>query len=281
MHSLSKRVFRTDQFPFTWCPGCGNGTVAHAVGIAVEELGILDRVCTVGGVGCSGWIGSILRCDFFKAIHGRGVPNAIGLKMTDRTRKVMFFSGDGDCAAIGGNHFLHGCHKNVDITVVMINNQIYGMTGGQAAPTTPVGSTTPTSPYGKIEAALDLCKVAEAAGATFVSRWSTAHPVQLSRSIKRAIMHPGFSYVEVITQCPTQSGRYVHGSGDPNVLLDWIRQTCRTKSQMEKLSPGERAGKILIGDLLEEIRPELASVTYQLMADLQKKAAAQGQGGAV
>jgi len=269
MHTLAKKIMREDQFPMVFCPGCGDGTITHLVGIAIDELGIIDDVCTVGGVGCSGWLASIFNVDFFKAIHGRTLPVAIALKLTRPSRKVLVFTGDGDCAAIGGNHFLHACHKNIDLTVVMINNQIYGMTGGQVAPTTPLGSTTPTSPYGKIEPALDLCKVAEAAGASFVSRWTTAHPKQLLRTLKKAIMHPGLAYVEVITQCPVQSGRYVHGSGDPVHLLKWIRENSLTKTQMEKLSPEERAGKMLIGDFLEEIRPEFTAKTYQFMAEVQ------------
>lgn len=269
MHILAKRVLRTNQLPFLFCPGCGDGVVVHLTARAIDELGILDKVCTVGAIGCSSWIATYFNVDFMKVLHGRTLPAATALKLTDPSRRVLVFTGDGDGIGIGGNHFIHAARRNIDLTVVMVNNQIYGMTGGQVAPTTPAGATTMTSPYGKIEPAMDACEVAKAAGASFVSRWTTAHPVQLGRAIKKAIEHPGFAFVEVVSPCPVQTGRYLHGTGDAVKLVSWIEENCLTQGRMEKLSPEEKESKILIGDFVSEIRPEFAAKSYELIERLR------------
>lgn len=270
MHSLAKRVLRTEQLPLLFCPGCGDGIVLQMVARAIDELGIINQTCTVGAIGCSSWIATYFNVDFMKVLHGRTLPAAIALKLTDPWRKVIVFTGDGDCIGIGGNHFIHAARKNIDLTVIMVNNQIYGMTGGQVAPTTPSGATTMTSPYGKIEPAIDACEVAQAAGATFISRWTTVHPRQLLKAIKKAIQHPGFAFVEVVSQCPVQTGRYMLGSGDPLKLVEWIKKTCLNQAKMATLSPQEKEGKILIGDFVEEIKPEYAAQTYELIERLKK-----------
>ncbi len=270
MHSLATRVLRTKQLPFLFCPGCGDGVVVHLTAKVIDELGILDRVCTVGAIGCSSWIATYFNVDFMKILHGRTLPAAIALKLTDPSRKVLVFTGDGDGIGIGGNHFIHAARKNIDLTVVMVNNMIYGMTGGQVAPTTPAGATTMSTPYGKIDEDMDACELAKGAGATFVSRWTTAHPTQLLRAIKKAIQHPGFAFVEVVSPCPVQTGRYIYGSGDPVHLVELIKQNYLTQSRMAKLSPEERAGKILLGDFVEETKPEYAARSYELMAQLRE-----------
>lgn len=269
MHTLANRTLRTKQLPFLFCPGCGDGVVTHLTARVIDELGILDRVCTVGAIGCSSWIATYFNVDFMKILHGRTLPAAIALKLTDPSRKVLVFTGDGDCVGIGGNHFIHAARKNIDLTVIMVNNQIYGMTGGQVAPTTPSGATTMSTPYGKVDQALDACKLAEASGATFVSRWTTAHPRQLLRAIKKAIQHPGFAFVEVVSPCPVQTGRYIHGSGDPVKLVEIIKESYLTKSQMDRLSPKEMQGKNLMGDFVERIEPEYTAESYRLMAQLK------------
>jgi len=265
MHAVARRILRYKHLPSQYCPGCGGGTIMNIAARAVDELGIVDRVCTVGGIGCSSQIATYFNTDVMKTPHGRALPAAIALKLTNPTRKVLVFMGDGDCVAIGGNHLIHTARKNVDVTAIMVNNQVYGLTGGQVAPTTPIHASTMTTPYGKLEPAVDACELVKTAGATFISRWSTAHPKQLLRAIKKAIMHPGFAFVEVISQCPVQAGRYILGSGDPVEHMRWLRQTCLTRGQMEKLSPEERAKKVMVGDFLEEIRPEYSDLTYALM----------------
>jgi 2-oxoglutarate ferredoxin oxidoreductase subunit beta len=265
MHSLAPKYLRTEQMPFLFCPGCGDGVITQLVVRAIDELGIIDRVCALGGIGCSSWIATYLNVDFMKILHGRTLPAAIALKLTDPSRKVLVFAGDGDCVGIGGNHFIHAARKNIDLTVIMVNNQIYGMTGGQVAPTTPAGATTMTTPYGKIEPAIDACELAKAAGATFISRWTTAHPLQLLKAIKKGIQHPGFTFIEVVTPCPVQTGRYIQGSGEPVKLVEWIKKNCLTRAQMASLPPEEREGKLEIGDFIETIQPEYAAKTYELL----------------
>ncbi|MDN5343896.1 MAG: 2-oxoglutarate/2-oxoacid ferredoxin oxidoreductase subunit beta [Clostridia bacterium] len=271
MHSLAQRVLRTEQLPFTFCPGCGDGIVVQMTARAIDELGILDRVCTLGGVGCSSWIATYFNVDFMKVPHGRALPAAMGLKLTNPERKVLVFTGDGDCVAIGGNHFIHAAHRNIDLAVIMLNNQIYGMTGGQVAPTTPAGAITVTSPYGKIEPPFDACELARAAGATFISRWTTAHPWQLLNAIKKAIQHPGFAFVEVVSPCPAQSGLYIQGSSDPVQLVEWMQQNYITQEEMDLLSPAEREGRTLVGDFLAAIRPEFAARTHELIDRLKEE----------
>ena len=239
-----------------FCPGCGDGMIVQAFLEAVDDLGIIDDLALAAGIGCSAWIPVYVHADVYKGLHGRAIPVAIGLKATKSSRKVVVFTGDGDGLAIGGNHLLHAARRNIDITVVMVNNQIYAMTGGQVAPSTQVGSRTQTTPYGNLEKPLDGCKVAIAAGATMVSRWSTATPKALSRTFKKAINHKGFAFVEVISQCPVQTGRYILGSGDPPFNLQWIKDHCVPVEDPSKMGEVEAQGKIPLGDFLQMERPE-------------------------
>jgi 2-oxoglutarate ferredoxin oxidoreductase subunit beta len=180
--------------------------IVQAIAHAADELNVGADLTMTAGIGCSAWIPMYLHVDVLKGLHGRAIPAAVGLKASRPARKVVTVTGDGDCLAIGGNHLLHACRRNIDITVIMVNNQIYAMTGGQVAPSTPFQGKTQTTPYGSVEGRLDGCKVAIAAGATHVSRWSTAHIKQLTKAIKKAINHKGFSYIEVVSQCPVQTG---------------------------------------------------------------------------
>jgi 2-oxoglutarate ferredoxin oxidoreductase subunit beta len=264
MHPLGEKYLRKNALPLLWCPGCGNGTILNATVRAIENLGIRDRLALVGGIGCSGWIPVYIDADTLHVLHGRAIPFATGLKMSDPTRKVIVFSGDGDCLGIGGNHFIHGARRNIDITVIMVHNQIYGMTGGQVAPTTPTASKTKTSPYGNPEIPFNGCELARASGATYVARWTTAHPRQLSKAIAEAINHQGFSFVEVLTQCPTQAGRVIHGTADPAKLLDMIKANTISVNAAKDKSAEELAGKFLIGTLHHDTqRPEFAGYYYE------------------
>jgi 2-oxoglutarate ferredoxin oxidoreductase subunit beta len=271
MHSLAKKLFRTELFPFMFCPGCGDGTIVQMTARAIDELGIMDDVATVGAIGCSSWMGSYLNVDFIKVLHGRALPVATGLKLTKPSRKVIVFMGDGDALAIGGNHFMHAARRNIDLTVILVNNEIYGMTGGQVAPTTPQGATTMTSPYGNLEQQLDSCELAKAAGATFVSRWSVAQPRQLLRAIKKGIEHPGFALIEAISLCPTQAGRYMKGTGDPVKLMNELKNNCISIKNAAELSEEEKQSKYVIGDFYEAKKPEFAERLYAKINELQAK----------
>lgn len=263
MHPLGEKYLRKMALPLLWCPGCGNGTILNATVRAIDSLNIRENIALVGGIGCSGWIPVYLEADTLHVLHGRAIPFATGLKMSDPNRKVVVFSGDGDCLGIGGNHFIHGARRNIDITVVMVHNQIYGMTGGQAAPTTPTASKTKTSPYGNPEIPFNGCELARAAGATYVARWTTAHPRQLSKALEEAFNHEGFSYVEVLTQCPTQAGRVIHGTANPAKLLDMIKSGTITVKAARNKPEEELQGKLLLGTLYhDKNRPEFASYYY-------------------
>ena len=180
----------------------------------------------------------------------------------------MIFAGDGDAASIGGNHFIHACRRNLDVTMIVVNNLTFAMTGGQVAPTTPKASTSTTTPYGNPEAPFDLCKVAVAAGATFVARWNTSRSTQAIRAIKKALQHRGFSLIEMVCQCPTQFGRSVLGSGDPLKLMEWIEECSVTIGEAGKLPEEEVSKKFVIGNFVEKKGPVFeGSSVYRNMED--------------
>ncbi len=270
MNPLGEKYLRKDFLPFLFCPGCGDGMIIQAFLEAVDELGIIDDLALAAGIGCSAWIPVYMHADVYKGLHGRAIPAAIALKATKPSRKVVVFTGDGDGLAIGGNHLLHGARRNIDITVVMVNNQIYAMTGGQVAPSTQLGSRTQTTPYGNLEKPLDGCKVAMAAGATMVSRWSTAYPKALTRTFKKAINHKGFAFVEVVSQCPVQSGRYILGSGAPQFNLQWIKDHCVPVDDPAKIGEVEAQGKIPLGDFLKMEKPEFMEEVQKMNKKAQE-----------
>ncbi len=276
MNPLGEKYLRKDFLPFLFCPGCGDGMIVQAFLEAVDELGIIDDLALAAGIGGSAWIPVYMHADVYKGLHGRAIPAAIALKATKPARKVVVFTGDGDGLAIGGNHLLHGARRNIDITVVMVNNQIYAMTGGQVAPSTQLGSRTQTTPYGNLEKPLDGCKVAMAAGATMVSRWSTAHPKALTRTFKRAINHKGFAFVEVVSQCPVQSGRYILGSGAPQFNLQWIKDHCVPVDDPTKIGEVEAQGKIPLGDFLKIEKPEFIEEVQKMNKKAQEDRAKGG-----
>jgi len=165
----------------------------------------------------------------------------------------VVFTGDGDCVGIGGNHFVHGARRNIDLTVIMMNNGIYGMTGGQVAPTTPLGSRTQTSPYGNLEFPFDVCDLARSAGATYVARWTTAHPRELLKAIIEGIEHSGFSFVEVISQCPTQAGRYMEGTSDPSELWALFKKRAIPVERAKNIPGQDLEGRIIVGKIYHSV----------------------------
>jgi 2-oxoglutarate ferredoxin oxidoreductase subunit beta len=264
MHPLADPYIRRAGLPLIFCPGCGDGTVLNVFLRAIDEMGIFETLALVGGIGCSGWLPTYLRADVLHVLHGRAIPFASGLKLTDPRRNVVVFTGDGDCVGIGGNHFIHAARRNIDLTVIMVNNGIYGMTGGQVAPTTPLRGKTQTSPAGSLEFPFDVCELAKAAGATYVARWTTAHPRQLLQAIKEGIRHQGFSLIEVMAQCPTQAGRYLEGSSVPAELLRLLKKRGVAASRAEKLSAAEMEGRFVIGKLHHRVgKKELTQAIYE------------------
>jgi len=240
------------------CPGCGNGILAQAILRAIDEEGLdMDEFVFVSGIGCAAWIPSpLFNADILHTTHGRPIAFATGVKLAAPDRRVMVVSGDGDLLAIGGNHFIHAARRNIDMVVVCVNNGIYGMTGGQVAPTTPIGLRTMTSPYGNIENDFDISGLAAAAGATFVARWTVCQSRQITRSVRKALSRSGFSFIEVISHCPVQFGRKT-GMGSSTRMFDWLRERSVSRRKAEEMSAEELDGKIVVGEFLEIDKPVL------------------------
>ena len=206
--------------PSAFCIGCGDGTILNCFVRAIDDLEIpTEKVLCVSGIGCSAWIPSPnFNGDTLHTTHGRALAFATGAKAFNGELTTVVFTGDGDGAGIGGNHLIHAARRNIDITTILVNNLSYAMTGGQIAPTTPHGERTVTSPHGNPESPFDTVKLVTAAGATYAARWTTNHPLELTGSIREALRHPGFSFIEVLSQCPTQQRR-MFGMRDPVHVL--------------------------------------------------------------
>ncbi|MFH1491010.1 MAG: 2-oxoacid:ferredoxin oxidoreductase subunit beta [Pseudomonadota bacterium] len=201
-------LLRTDRIPHIWCPGCGIGTAFSSCLIAMKESGInLLKTVMVSGIGCTGRGAGYVNLDSYHTTHGRAIPFATGMKLANPELNVVVFSGDGDLFAIGGNHFIHAARRNVDLTVVCVNNFNYGMTGGQVAATTPSFAKTTTTPAGNPEAPFNLPLLAYASGATYVARWTILHTRDLTEAIEEALLKRGFSFIEVLAPCPVNYGR--------------------------------------------------------------------------
>ncbi|GAB4366987.1 MAG: 2-oxoacid:ferredoxin oxidoreductase subunit beta [Calditrichia bacterium] len=206
-HPLAEWL-RMDRMPHIWCSTCGIGTAVTCFIEAIKKSGIpREDICVVSGIGCSGRIAGYIKLDSFHTTHGRAVPFAVGLKLANPRLKVVVFSGDGDLVSIGGNHFIHTARRNLDITVICINNFIYAMTGGQLAPTTPPSAVATTAPYGSYEHPFNLPLLAASCGAVYVARWTALHVRRLTKSITEALQKKGFSFVEVICPCTTLYAR--------------------------------------------------------------------------
>ena len=243
MNRLYEKYIKTESLPTLFCPGCGNGIVQYAAIEAMDKLDIAEDVACVSGIGCSSWIPCYYKLDVIHSMHGRAIAFAEGLKLSRPEKKIMVFTGDGDCLAIGGNHLVHAAARNIDLTVVMVNNYIYGMTGGQKSPTTPKDSRTKTSPFGSYDEPIDGCKMVLALGASHVARWTTAHPVQLAKAIEEGLQHRGFSFIEVLAQCPVQAGKNVYGEKDPAKIMEGYKKVTYRYVEGEP----EREGMIPVG----------------------------------
>jgi len=203
-----KNYLRERFFPHMWCPGCGHGIVLNALLRAIEKLGLnKNDIVMVSGIGCSSRISGYVDFHTLHTIHGRALAFATGVKMSRPELNLIVPMGDGDALSIGGNHFIHAARRNIDMTAIVMNNRIYGMTGGQYSPLSGYGTSATTAPYSNIDHAFDVVKLAESAGASFVARTTVYHVQQLADIIRQAIEHKGFSVVEALTQCPTYFGR--------------------------------------------------------------------------
>jgi len=259
-----EKYLRKDRLPHMWCPGCGHGIILKSLLRSVDKLKIpKDDIVVVSGIGCASRLPGYVDFNTLHTTHGRALPFATGIKVVRPELKIIVTSGDGDTGAIGGNHFIHACRRNLDMLLIIFNNYIYGMTGGQTSPTTPFGAYTSTAPYGSYANHFDLIRLAQAAGATYVARATTFHVNLLDRAIREGIKHKGFAVVEVLEDCPTAYGRrnkfrtpaeMMKANKDRTVLLESIN----------KLSLDELKGKIPIGIFAQhdkfEFREELEGV---------------------
>lgn len=261
------KYLRTERLPNIFCPGCGNGTIMNTFFNALELADMdFDNVALVSGIGCSSRIPGYVDCDSLHTTHGRPITFATGLKLANPDLDVVVFTGDGDAAAIGGNHLIHGSRRNIDITVICINNSIYGMTGGQISPTSPTGSYGSTAPYGALETPFNLSKLTKAAGATYVARWTTAHPVQLSNAIKKGLKNKGFSFIEAISQCPTYFGRK-NKMKTPVDMMHWMKDQSVLKRKADTMDPSELEDKLVIGEFVNKTAPEYTERFCKLLED--------------
>lgn len=247
---------RQERIPHIWCPGCGIGTTVNCFARALTESGLdLDRVAIVSGIGCTGRVAGYMRLDSFHTTHGRPIPFATGLKLANPRLKVVVYSGDGDLFAIGGNHFVHAARRNMDMTVICVNNSTYGMTGGQVAPTTPIGATQTTMPYGNFESPFNLPFLADACGAVYVARWTVYHVKQMARAMKEALLKPGFTFVEVLAPCPTlYSRRNRLGDGVDQVKYYKEKSTIKNGADTKEVGLGFQSD-IIVGKFVDRERP--------------------------
>jgi len=237
---------RGDRMPHIWCSGCGAGNVMAAYISAIKSSDIdINKQIVVSGIGCTGRIPGYVNLDSFHTTHGRAIPFATGLKLANRELGVTVISGDGDLFAIGGNHFLHAARRNVDLLVICVNNYIYGMTGGQLAPTTPLDNITTTSPFGNYEYPFNLPYLAMACGAAYVARWTTIHLRRLTNSIMKAMKKRGFTFIEVLSPCPTGYGK-MNKKGGAVEVAKFFQEKSVIRHNSNPFDADVREGKELI-----------------------------------
>jgi 2-oxoglutarate ferredoxin oxidoreductase subunit beta len=263
-----KDYIRKRFFPQIWCPGCGHGTVMGGLIRAIEQLGLdKNEVVVISGIGCSSRMPGYLDFHTMHTLHGRALAFAMGVKMGRPELTVIVPMGDGDAAAIGGNHLIHAARRNIDLTAIVMNNSIYGMTGGQFSPMTPFGDKATTAPSGTIDHAFDLVELAKGSGASFVARTTTYHTKEMISIVLKAIEHQGFSMVEIITQCPTYYGRKNKLGNAVDMMKHFKEGTVPIGSKKKAKYPQ----LIERGIFVEERRPEYSASYLQFLKKCQGK----------
>jgi len=250
------RYLRQDRMPHIWCPGCGLGSILHCFLGGLIRTGIsMDKVVVVSGIGCAGRVAGYVKLDSFHTTHGRAIPFATGLKLANPELKVVVFSGDGDLIAIGGNHLIHAARRNMDMTVICVNNFNYGMTGGQLGPTTPLAARTPTSPIGNYERPFNVPYLVAASGAVYVARWTSLHVRRLERSIMEGVLKRGFSFIEVISPCPPVYGRMNRQPTGLDQMRYYRENSIIRHGADPKDADIDFNGKIIVGKFIDIERP--------------------------
>ncbi len=262
-----RNYIRERSFPHIWCPGCGHGTILNTILHSVKDLGYnKSDMCMVSGIGCSARISGYIDFHTMHTMHGRALACATGLKLAKPSLNVIVPMGDGDATAIGGNHFIHACRRNINLTAIVMNNRIYGMTGGQYSPLSGEGILATTAPYKSIDPAFDTIQLALGAGATFVARSTTFHVKECQNLLKKALQHKGFSVVEILTQCPTYFGRK-NKIGGAVELLEHYRDTT---APLDSKKYEENPNLIPRGIFRQEERPEYCEEYAKLIEKIQR-----------
>lgn len=243
---------RTSKMPTLWCWGCGDGVILKSVIRAIDAMGWnMDDVCVVSGIGCSGRFSSYVNCNTVHTTHGRAIAYATGIKLANPDKHVIVVTGDGDGLAIGGNHTIHGCRRNIDINHILINNFIYGLTNSQTSPTTPQGFWTVTAQWGNIDPNFDAAKLATAAGATFVGRETVINPTRIEKMLIEGFKHEGYSFFDIFSNCHINLGRK-NKMGEATQMVKWIDERTLPKAKFETLSDEDKKGKFPTGVLFKD-----------------------------
>lgn len=259
------------RFPHVWCPGCGIGILLGALVRAIHTTGYdKNDIVLISGIGCSGRLPVYLDFNTLHTTHGRALTFATGIKLAKPGLKVIVVMGDGDAASIGGNHLIHSARRNIDITAIIINNQVYGMTGGQASPTTPFGLSTSSSPYGHLEHPFDISNLVEAAGAVFVARSTVYHARALEKLIAAAVEKKGFSVVEAMSPCVTHYGKYT-GLRSPVEMMQWQRDNAVPVEKARNMASAELEGKLVTGVLVDIDKPTFHEEHARIRGEVGEK----------
>ena len=261
------KYLRADKMPTLWCWGCGDGVILKAIIRAIDRIGwSMDDVCVVSGIGCSGRMSSYIDCNTVHTTHGRAIAYATGIKLANPGKHVIVVTGDGDGLAIGGNHTIHGCRRNIDLNHILVNNFIYGLTNSQTSPTTPRGFWTVTAQYGNVDPSFDAAKLAIAAGATFVGRESVTNPEKIERLLANGFEHEGYSFFDIFSNCHVNLGRK-NKMSEAVQMLKWLDSRTISKAKFDALSEDERVGLFPLGVLHEDNEHIEYTKAYQKVID--------------
>lgn len=267
------QYLRIDKMPTLWCWGCGDGVILKSVIRAIDKMGWdMDKVCVVSGIGCSGRFSSYINCNTVHTTHGRTIAYATGIKLTRPDAHVIVVAGDGDGLAIGGNHTIHGCRRNIDLNFILINNFIYGLTNSQISPTTPQGMWCVSAQNGNIDPTFDACQLAIGAGASFVARETMLDPKKLEKVFVKGFSHKGFSFFDIMSNCHINLGRK-NKMASAMENLEWIDSITAPLKKWEALSPEEQMNKFPTGVLREVEQAEYCEMYDMVIEAAQGKRA--------
>jgi len=267
-----EQYLRVNFFPHMWCPACGIGIIVKAMIRAMHSLNWdKNDTAVISGIGCTSRAPGYLDMNTLHTTHGRALTFATGIKLYKPDKHVVVIAGDGDSTAIGGNHFIHACRRNIDLTMIVVDNYIYGMTGGQYSPTTPHGKKAATAPYGNIDPSFNLMELAKGAGATYVARGTVSNGMMLEKYIKDGMAHHGFSVIEVLANCHTQFGRR-NKMPEAADVTKYIKDISVPIKKAEAMTPEELDGKFIIGKYYEtDSKPEYTDEVRKLRERVKKK----------